>query len=157
MAGSLGMAAGEAVNQGASPPRWRRTARCFVRRRPAGARMQEGIPLADADAAPFPPPPPHHRGQRLQGHAALHPWMLTNPTTGGRDCLPYAMLGRRADRRNPARCRLRRPRVIESDREKLPEGVPQRGRLSARPRHDRYGRARDDLRPTIARLLPGYC
>ena len=81
-----------------------------------GARMQEGMSLADADAAH------HRRGAAPARGEPPYIVVLTNPTTGGVTA-SYAMLGDVHIAEPGALIGFAGPRVIEQTiREKLPEG-----------------------------------
>ena len=145
MAGSLGMAAGEAVVTG--------MLRAVDKGVPfilfaasGGARMQEGI------LSLMQMPRTTIAVQTLREARLPYLVVLTDPTTGGVTA-SYAMLGDVHIAEPGALICFAGPRVIQQTiREQLPEGFPE-GRVSALARHDRHGRASPqaarDARPAV--------
>ena len=133
MAGSLGMAAGEAVITG--------MLRAVEKKAPfilfaasGGARMQEGI------LSLMQMPRTTIAVQRLREAGLPYIVVLTDPTTGGVTA-SYAMLGDIHIAEPGALICFAGPRVIQQTiREQLPEGF-QRAEYLLRARHDRHGRA----------------
>jgi len=145
MGGSLGMAAGEAIIKGFET--------AIAERRPVvlfagsgGARMQEGI------LSLMQLPRTTVAVELLKEAGLPYVVVLTNPTTGGVSA-SYAMLGDVHLAEPGAVIGFAGQRVIEQTiREKLPEGFQRAEYLLEHGMVDMVVK-RQDLRPTIARLL----
>jgi acetyl-CoA carboxylase carboxyl transferase subunit beta len=145
MGGSLGMAAGEAIVKGFET--------AIAEQRPVilfaasgGARMQEGI------LSLMQLPRTTVAVEMLKEAALPYIVVLTNPTTGGVSA-SYAMLGDIHIAEPGAVIGFAGQRVIEQTiREKLPEGFQRAEYLRDHGMVDMVA-ARQELRPTIARLL----
>ncbi len=144
IAGSLGMAAGEAIVTGVE--------RALERRSPfilyaasGGARMQEGV------FSLMQMPRTTVALNRLRNARLPYIVVLTNPTTGGVTA-SYAMLGDIHIAEPGALIGFAGPRVIEQTvREKLPEGFQRAEYLQAHGMVDMVVHRRD-MRATLARL-----
>jgi acetyl-CoA carboxylase carboxyl transferase subunit beta len=144
MGGSLGMAAGEAIIQGAETARERRTPLVlFVAS--GGARMQEGI------LSLMQMPRTTVALRRLKEARLPYIVVITNPTTGGVTA-SYAMLGDVHIAEPGALIGFAGPRVIEQTiREKLPEGFQRSEYLKEHGMIDMVV-SRPELKATIVNL-----
>ncbi|VTZ27258.1 acetyl-CoA carboxylase, beta (carboxyltranferase) subunit [Methylocella tundrae] len=149
LAGSLGMAAGEAIITGMMTALERRTP-FIIFTASGGARMQEGI------FSLMQMPRTTIAVQRLRKANLPYIVVLTNPTTGGVTA-SYAMLGDVHIAEPGAVIGFAGPRVIEQTiRERLPEGFQRAEYLEAHGMIDMVVQ-RQDMRATLARvcsLLP---
>jgi len=144
MAGSLGMAAGEAVITGMLRAVERHTP-FILFAASGGARMQEGI------LSLMQMPRTTIAVQRLREERLPYLVVLTDPTTGGVTA-SYAMLGDIHIAEPGALIGFAGPRVIEQTiREKLPEGFQRAEYLKEHGMVDMVVH-RHELRPTLARL-----
>ena len=144
IAGSLGMAAGEAIVTGVERALERRTP-FILYAASGGARMQEGV------FSLMQMPRTTVALNRLRNARLPYIVVLTNPTTGGVTA-SYAMLGDIHIAEPGALIGFAGPRVIEQTvREKLPEGFQRAEYLQAHGMVDMVVHRRD-MRPTLARL-----
>jgi acetyl-CoA carboxylase carboxyl transferase subunit beta len=144
LAGSLGMAAGEAIITGMMTAVDRR-APFIMFTASGGARMQEGI------FSLMQMPRTTIAVQRLRKANLPYIVVLTNPTTGGVTA-SYAMLGDIHIAEPGAVIGFAGPRVIEQTiRERLPEGFQRAEYLETHGMIDMVVQ-RQDMRPTLARI-----
>jgi acetyl-CoA carboxylase carboxyl transferase subunit beta len=144
MAGSLGMAAGEAFIRGAETALDKRTPYVLFSAS-GGARMQEGI------LSLMQMPRTTVAVRRLNAAKLPYIVVLTNPTTGGVTA-SYAMLGDVHLAEPGALICFAGPRVIEQTiREKLPDGFPRAEYLREHGMVDQVVH-RHQLKETISRL-----
>ncbi|VFU09040.1 acetyl-CoA carboxylase, carboxyltransferase subunit beta [Methylocella tundrae] len=144
LAGSLGMAAGEAIITGMMTALERR-APFIIFTASGGARMQEGI------FSLMQMPRTTIAVQRLRKANLPYIVVLTNPTTGGVTA-SYAMLGDVHIAEPGAVIGFAGPRVIEQTiRERLPEGFQRAEYLEAHGMIDMVVQ-RQDMRATLARV-----
>lgn len=144
LAGSLGMAAGEAIITGMMTALERR-APFIIFTASGGARMQEGI------FSLMQMPRTTIAVQRLRKANLPYIVVLTNPTTGGVTA-SYAMLGDIHIAEPGAVIGFAGPRVIEQTiRERLPEGFQRAEYLEAHGMIDMVVQ-RQDMRATLARI-----
>ena len=144
IAGSLGMAAGEAIVTGAEQA-LRMRAPFILFAASGGARMQEGV------FSLMQMPRTTIAVNRLKRARLPYIVVLTNPTTGGVTA-SYAMLGDIHIAEPGALICFAGPRVIEQTvREKLPEGFQRAEYLQAHGMVDMVVHRRD-MRATLARL-----
>ncbi|PNG27055.1 acetyl-CoA carboxylase, carboxyltransferase subunit beta [Methylocella silvestris] len=144
LAGSLGMAAGEAIITGMTTALNRR-APFIIFTASGGARMQEGI------FSLMQMPRTTIAVQRLREANLPYIVVLTNPTTGGVTA-SYAMLGDIHIAEPGAVIGFAGPRVIEQTiRERLPEGFQRAEYLESHGMIDMVVQ-RQDMRATLARL-----
>ncbi|VTZ51862.1 acetyl-CoA carboxylase, beta (carboxyltranferase) subunit [Methylocella tundrae] len=144
LAGSLGMAAGEAIITGMMTALERRTP-FIIFTASGGARMQEGI------FSLMQMPRTTIAVQRLRKANLPYIVVLTNPTTGGVTA-SYAMLGDVHIAEPGAVIGFAGPRVIEQTiRERLPEGFQRAEYLEAHGMIDMVVQ-RQDMRATLARV-----
>jgi acetyl-CoA carboxylase carboxyl transferase subunit beta len=144
LAGSLGMAAGEAIITGMMTAVQRRTP-FIIFTASGGARMQEGI------FSLMQMPRTTIAVQRLREAGLPYIVVLTNPTTGGVTA-SYAMLGDVHIAEPGAVIGFAGARVIEQTiRERLPEGFQRAEYLEAHGMIDMVVQ-RQDMRATLARL-----
>ena len=144
MAGSLGMAAGEAFIRGAETALEKRTPYVLFSAS-GGARMQEGI------LSLMQMPRTTVAVRRLNAAKLPYIVVLTNPTTGGVTA-SYAMLGDVHLAEPGALICFAGPRVIEQTiREKLPDGFQRAEYLREHGMVDQVVHRRD-MKATIARL-----
>jgi acetyl-CoA carboxylase carboxyl transferase subunit beta len=144
LAGSLGMAAGEAIITGMMTAVDRR-APFIMFTASGGARMQEGI------FSLMQMPRTTIAVQRLRKANLPYIVVLTNPTTGGVTA-SYAMLGDIHIAEPGAVIGFAGPRVIEQTiRERLPEGFQRAEYLETHGMIDLVVQ-RQDMRPTLARI-----
>lgn len=144
LAGSLGMAAGEAIITGMTLAVERQTP-FIIFTASGGARMQEGI------FSLMQMPRTTIAAQRLREAKLPYIVVLTNPTTGGVTA-SYAMLGDVHIAEPGAVIGFAGARVIEQTiRERLPEGFQRAEYLEAHGMVDMVVK-RQDMRATLARL-----